>query len=519
MNEPPSSSMTSAHHPALFTNTTKHHKTRIATTMSQAEFKKRLKALMLLPENQVCSDCPERQPRWASLIVPPPGAPPGSLPMGAFCCLECSGSHRRLGVHISFVRSINLDQWKEKEVLAMENGGNKKVNLIFEAHLNVSKPPNTASGPERERFIRDKYERRKFYDANAFAVVEQMTPGEYNVDPSGEEEQQVIAGVQRRLAAGSSGNGNLAPSIRKPSDAARKRVEERAARNRVAGGVSSSVPAVRSKPVKTPVAPAPVADLLDFGDFDSPEATAAVASSSGGVVNNTASPVAASSNTNEPALDLFASMSVGDTNGAMPPPQRQQQLQQQAQQQKMSTADIMNMFNTPNQNAMQQNNMFAMGGGTPSGMHGGNMMMNQNVNPASYNNMMMPTNNYGGGMNNQMMMNNGMGMQQGNSMLMGGNNMNMFNNQNAMQQNMYAMGGAMPSGMQGGMNNHMMMNNGMGMQQQQQMQMNGMQGGVMIGQGNSQFGQSMPHMSQQQAQKQSRGASHDQFADFGNFGR
>lgn len=88
---------------------------RIASTfyqqisMSQAQYKKRLKALMNKPENQVCSDCPERQPRWASLIVPPPGAPSGSLPIGAFCCLECSGSHRRLGVHISFVRSINLD--------------------------------------------------------------------------------------------------------------------------------------------------------------------------------------------------------------------------------------------------------------------------------------------------------------------------------------------------------------------------------------------------------------------------
>jgi Putative GTPase activating protein for Arf len=74
----------------------------------QKTLKKRLKVVMSLPQNQICSDCNERQPRWASLIVPPPGMSDG-LAMGALCCLECSGSHRRLGVHISFVRSINLD--------------------------------------------------------------------------------------------------------------------------------------------------------------------------------------------------------------------------------------------------------------------------------------------------------------------------------------------------------------------------------------------------------------------------
>lgn len=79
---------------------------------TQSELKKRLKALLNRPENHVCADCPERQPRWASLIKAPPGAPPGSLPIGAFICLECSGSHRRLGVHISFVRSISLDSCK-----------------------------------------------------------------------------------------------------------------------------------------------------------------------------------------------------------------------------------------------------------------------------------------------------------------------------------------------------------------------------------------------------------------------
>ena len=94
--------------------------TRPHYIMSQASFKKRLKALMNKPENQVCSDCPERQPRWASLIVPPPGSPPGSLPIGAFCCLECSGSHRRLGVHISFVRSVTLDSCKLNESSKIE---------------------------------------------------------------------------------------------------------------------------------------------------------------------------------------------------------------------------------------------------------------------------------------------------------------------------------------------------------------------------------------------------------------
>ena len=43
-------------------------------------------------------------PRWASANL------------GNFFCIECSGIHRNLGVHISFVRSINLDSWTVKQV-------------------------------------------------------------------------------------------------------------------------------------------------------------------------------------------------------------------------------------------------------------------------------------------------------------------------------------------------------------------------------------------------------------------
>ncbi|KAL7446966.1 hypothetical protein ACHAXM_010709 [Skeletonema potamos] len=467
--------------------------------MSQAEFKRRLKALMLKPENQVCSDCPERQPRWASLIVPPPGAPAGSLPMGAFCCLECSGSHRRLGVHISFVRSINLDQWKEKEVLAMENGGNAKVNAIFEAHLNVAKPNNSASGPVRERFIRDKYERRKFYDPRVFESAAQMNNG----GGQDEEEEAVIAGVQRRLAS--------ERGTRAPSDAARRRVEERAAKNRSGGGINNSP--TRSKPVKAPVpvAPEPVADLLDFGDFTSVEAA-----SSFGHTNTTSIAPAIAVATPAPsatppappaAVDMFANMSLPVQNATAPPQQQQQQQQQQQPEKKtMSNADILSMFNTPNpqHNPMQQNMFPMQNGGMLGGMGGGNNMMMM-MNASNSNNMGM--------MNQQQMGMNNMGM--------GGN----MNQMMGMQSGMGLMNQQQPMGMtnmMGGssMNQMMMMQQHPQQNQMHQMNMMGgnnmmMQGGGMM-QGGNQFGSPMG-----QAQQQRGGGSNnvDQFADFGNFGR
>ena len=81
------------------------------TTLTQDEIKAELKELMQLPENMICSDCDDKRPTWASLIVPPPNAP-FKDPIGCFCCFQCSGAHRMLGTHISFVRSTNLDECK-----------------------------------------------------------------------------------------------------------------------------------------------------------------------------------------------------------------------------------------------------------------------------------------------------------------------------------------------------------------------------------------------------------------------
>jgi hypothetical protein len=48
-------------------------------------------------------------------------------------CLPCAGVHRSLGVHISFVRSINLDSLKGSERELMRRGGNARFRAFLEA--------------------------------------------------------------------------------------------------------------------------------------------------------------------------------------------------------------------------------------------------------------------------------------------------------------------------------------------------------------------------------------------------
>ena len=49
-------------------------------------------------------------------------------------CLNCSGVHRGLGVHISFIRSITMDAFKGNELARMAAGGNKPWKTFFDAH-------------------------------------------------------------------------------------------------------------------------------------------------------------------------------------------------------------------------------------------------------------------------------------------------------------------------------------------------------------------------------------------------
>ncbi|XP_047331312.1 probable ADP-ribosylation factor GTPase-activating protein AGD15 [Impatiens glandulifera] len=104
-----------------------------------------LEAILKLPENRECADCRGKAPRWASVNL------------GIFICMQCSGIHRSLGVHISKVRSTTLDTWLPEQVAFMKSTGNERANSYWEAEL----PPNYDRSAIAN-FIRAKYQDKRW---------------------------------------------------------------------------------------------------------------------------------------------------------------------------------------------------------------------------------------------------------------------------------------------------------------------------------------------------------------------
>lgn len=126
--------------------------------------------------NDRCADCGAPEPDWASLNL------------GVLVCIECSGVHRNLGVHISKVRSLTLDVkvWEPSVITLFQSLGNAFANSVWEEllqsrsafHVDLTppslhksdkpqllltgKPSHSDSISMKEKFIHAKYAEKLF---------------------------------------------------------------------------------------------------------------------------------------------------------------------------------------------------------------------------------------------------------------------------------------------------------------------------------------------------------------------
>ncbi|KAG8365716.1 hypothetical protein BUALT_Bualt17G0000900 [Buddleja alternifolia] len=126
-----------------------------------------------VPGNNECAECCSSEPDWASLNL------------GILMCIECSGIHRNLGVHVSKVRSITLDVkvWEPTVLDLFKALGNVYCNSVWEELLPLQKDTKPDSGDlplvikpsprdaidQKEKYIQAKYARKLFVNKEGIA--------------------------------------------------------------------------------------------------------------------------------------------------------------------------------------------------------------------------------------------------------------------------------------------------------------------------------------------------------------
>lgn len=274
-----------------------------------------LDELIKKEDNKLCADCGCRGPRWASINL------------GVLICISCSGIHRSLGVHLTFVRSVNLDTWTSEQVAQMQKWGNAQAKKYYEANIpnGYSIPNENSSVREKEIWIRDKYERKRFIPRD---------------DVRSKKKQDTFDEARIKHE-----------KVSEKVSASRKNSREK----------KPSTHSTHSAPATAPSKKVETTDFLSFNDFNVPPA----------LTNTPQMHLAAANAPKQDEWANFASMSTSTSTsipilapGDAPTPQQQHHL-------KMAT--IMASFATPpsNPNVFSSSAMQMNMGMQPSGSMGG----------------------------------------------------------------------------------------------------------------------------------------------------
>ena len=160
--------------------------------------------LAALPGNEQCVECGASAPKWASVSV------------GALICVGCAGLHRHCGVHLTFVRSLDMDLFEPQQVRRLKSGGNQKWDAYCASHGLVSAGMRRYDTPHAEHYravIAALGARCRPPAWPATLAQQWVDPhaGETSKETAAREAREASARVAQRLAAASSS----VPQLRK----------------------------------------------------------------------------------------------------------------------------------------------------------------------------------------------------------------------------------------------------------------------------------------------------------------